>query len=154
MAQVQNQFSQSVEKGQVDLKFGVGAFSCQVDSSAPADLVAGDFVKLVDSLGGVPKVIKITADTDVIFGVVSFSFKNASYPALAMVEILGMKNGVIFLESSAAIARGASVMAVVSGSKVATATTGKRIAGYAFDKASASGQLIRVVIDLPGILSA
>ena len=154
MTQLQNQFSQSVEKGQLDLKIPSVVLSCMVDSAAPAELVAGDIVKLVDSAGGVPKILKITADTDAVFGMVISSFKDASYPALSNVEIVAFRGGVAYMQSSAAIARGANVMPVVSGSKVATATTGKRIVGYALDKATAANQIIRVVVDLPGILSA
>lgn len=153
MTQLQNQFQQSAEKGQMDLKFAAGTISCSVDSSAPANLVAGDLVKLVDSAGGVPKVIKITADTDDVFGVVLYSFKDASYPDLASVEIAAFRGAVVYMESSAAIARGAKVMPVVSGSKVATATVGKRVIGQALDKATASGELIRVVVDLFGALA-
>jgi hypothetical protein len=53
---------------------------------------------------------------------------------------------VMYMEASAAIARGAPVMPVVTGSKVATATVGKTVIGFAFDKASADGSLIRVYL--------
>ena len=145
MTQLSNQFAQSVEKGQVDLKMSIGTISCQVYASESTALVPGQAVKLIDSTGGVPKVTAVTADTDAIFGFVNFTFKNATFPALAAVEI-SIENNVLYLESSAAIARGAKVMYVVTGQKVATGTNGKTLVGYAFDKATASGQFIRIFL--------
>lgn len=154
MTQLQNQFKQSREKGEVDQRMGPGTISCQVGSAQVAALVPGQAVKIVDSAGGVPKVIAVAADTDDIYGVVAFTFKDATFPANSPVEIIGMRNGVIVMEAGAAIARNAEVQYVVTGAKVITAVATKRILGRAFDKAAADGDLIRVTVDLPGILKA
>lgn len=140
-----NQFTQEPVKGQPDLQFNPTTLPCQVVTGEATALVPGQAVKLVDSLGGVPKVTAVTADTDDVFGVVTYNIKNASFPALTPVEISAQGN-VVWMEASAAIARGAKVMVVVSGQKVATATVGKTVIGFAYDKASASGDLIRVYL--------
>lgn len=141
----QNQFVQSVVKGQVDLRFNGNTVACRVKSDEATALVPGQKVKIVDSAGGVPEVTAITADTDKVFGVVNYNVKDASFEAGSYVEI-SMWSNVVYLEASAAIARGADVMPVVTGNKIATATEGKSVVGMAIDKASADGDLIRVMI--------
>lgn len=151
MAQVQNQFAQTPEKGQLDLMAGGSVITCQVDATQSQALVPGQAVTCVDSAGGVPKVIAAAADTADVFGFVKFSFKDQDFPAGAAVEIAIFRGSVMFMQSSAAIARYAQVMPVIAGQKVATAAgAGKRIVGRALDKATAADQLIRVLIDLPG----
>lgn len=140
-----NQFAQTPTKGQADLSLNPNTLGCQVTSDEATALVPGQAVKLVDSLGGVPKVTAVTADTDDIFGVVLYNVKNATFPALQALEVAAQDN-VVYMEASAAIARGAKVMYVVTGQKVATATAGKTVVGFAFDKATASGDLIRVYL--------
>lgn len=152
MAQNPNQFKQSVEKGQVDLQMSLGTvMSVQVDAAQVAALVPGQAVTIVDSAGGIPKVIAAAADTNDIFGFVAYDFRKSSFAALEKCEIVFFRGGVMYMEASAAIARGAQVMPVISGQKVATAAgTGKRIIGRALDKAAANGDLIRVLVDVPG----
>jgi hypothetical protein len=149
-----NQFGMNAIKGQMDLRSGQPTLSCQVDSSASASLIPGQAVKIVDSVGGVPKVIPVAADTDDVFGFVVYDAKTPLFAVGDRVEILPMRCGVMFMESGAAVARNAEVQVVVSGSKVITAVSSKRIVGRALDKATASGQLIRVMVDLPGALKA
>jgi len=146
MSLVQNQFSQSVVKGLVDLRMSNNTVACRVKSDEATALVAGQAVKLVDSAGGVPEVTAIESDTDAVFGYVNYNLKQSSFEAGEAVEI-SLEQNAIYLEASEAIARGASVMPVVSGNKVATATAGKSVIGWAFDKASGSGSLIRVVLE-------
>jgi hypothetical protein len=149
-----NQFALSPIKGLVDMKFNASMISVVVDSTETGTLVAGQAVKLVDSLGGTPKVVACAADTDDVFGFVAYNIKNSGFVAGDAMEISFHRGSIMYLEASAAIARGAKVMIVVTGQKVATATTGKMIVGQAFDKASASGDLIRVLVDLPASLMA
>ena len=153
MAQNINQFAQGPQKGEVDLRLGGSVVACQVDVTSAGGLVPGQAVKMVDSLGGVPKVVECAADSDDVFGFIAYNIKNKFFAALDYVEVAAMRNSVMYMESSAAVARFAKVMIVLAGSKVATATTGKTIVGRAYDKATASGALIRVVIDLPGTLA-
>jgi hypothetical protein len=150
MAQALNQFLQSVEKGMLDLSIGTrSVVSCQV-SSTSAGLIPGQAVKLVDIKGGIPDVVEIAADTDDVFGFVAYNLKDQSFSAGMKVEVAFFRAAIMYMEASAAIVPYAKVMAVVTGQKVATATTGKTIIGRALDKAAASGELIRVMIDLPG----
>lgn len=150
MSQLQNQFAQSPTQGGLDLKFNSQTISCQVDVSSASPLIAGQAVKMVDSAGGVPKVVECAANDDDVFGFVNYSLKDASFGDYDQVEVSAFAGNVMWMTASAAIARNAKVMIVVSGSKVATATSGKTIVGRALDKAAADGDLIRVYIDLPG----
>lgn len=141
----QNQFAQSVVKGMVDLKHSPNTFSCRVASNETVALVPGQFVKLADVAGGAPVVTAITADTDTVFGVVSYNLRESSFAANASVEISSSLN-VVYVEASAAIARGLPVMPVILGQKVAVATPTKSIVGLALDKATDDGDLIRIIV--------
>lgn len=154
MALNQNQFVQIPVQGQLDLRFNGQTVSCQVDSSSAGSLVPGQAVKMVDSAGGIPKVVECAADEDDVFGFINFDQKNQSFAVGDRVEISAMRNNVMYMTAGAAIARNAEVMIVVASKKVVTATSTNRIVGRAFDKAAADGDLIRVVIDLPGALKA
>lgn len=142
-----NQFSQVPIQGQVDSSHDAGTLACQVYASESSALIPGQAVKMVDSGNGIPIVTAVTADSDEVFGFVNHNFKKDSYDALDMVEI-SLVNGlnVMWMTASAAIARNAVVTVVVSGSKVKTSTGGSRDCGRALDKASASGDLIRVML--------
>lgn len=150
MSQLVNQFSQAPVKGQMDLRFNMNVVSCRVKSDESSALVHGQSVKIVDLADGVPTVTAVAADTDDVFGFVSYSNKDQSFAAGDMLEIAALRGNVMYMEASAAIARWARVAVVVSGSKVVTASGTKTVIGRAYDKAATSGDLIRVVIDLPG----
>lgn len=156
-----NAFGMSVAKGQIDLRHGGGEpVSCAIDVTSTlgvdggAGLVPGQAVKLVNSAGGIPKVIECAADADDIFGFIVYDVKSSKFLRGDRCEVMGMRNGVMYMEASAAIARGAEVAIVVTGNKVVTAASGDRIVGRAFDAATAAGQMIRVTIDLPGAVKA
>lgn len=149
-----NQFAQSVVKGVMDLSVGTkSVLACQVDSSSAGNLIPAQAVKLVNVASGIPNIVECSADTDDVFGFIAYNIKDQEFDAGAKVEVAMGRTGVMYMEASAAIAVNAPVMIVVSGQKVATATAGKMIIGRALDKASASGDLIRVMIDLPGALA-
>jgi hypothetical protein len=151
MTQFMNQFAQTPEKGQLDQHPQPALIPCAVDSSQSTPLVPGQAVTIVDSAGGVPKVIAAATDTSDVWGFVPYDARKTSYAAGDYVEIAAFRGNVLYLEASAAIARGAQVMLVIAGSKVATAAgAGKRVVGRALDKATANGDLIRVYVDLPG----
>ncbi|AFC22569.1 hypothetical protein phi1422_0049 [Bdellovibrio phage phi1422] len=146
-----NQFGMNTEKGVVAMKMETGTFSVQIDATEAAELVPGQAVKLVDSAGGIPKVVKVAADTDEVFGFINYNKRQAKFKAGDVCEISGMRGNVMWMQAASAVARGAKVMVVVAGNKVDDAAAGaKTIIGWAFDKATAADQLIRVVIDLPG----
>lgn len=148
-----NQFGLSVKKGQVDLRSGQPTLSVQIDSSEAGTLVPGQAVKIVDSKGGIPKVIAAAADTDDVFGFIVIDLKTPSYVAGDRIEIVSGRSGFMYMEAGAAVARGAKVQIVVAGQKVITAVSTKRIVGSALDKAAASGDIIRVSVDLPGAIA-
>lgn len=149
--QLQNQFKQSSVKGQTDLKMSPSVMTCQVDAGQATPLVPGQLVTVVDSIGGIPKVIASAADTSDHFGVVLFNFKDKSYPAGQAVEIAFFKGTVVFMEAGGAIARNGKVMGLIAGQKVLAAVgSGKVVVGRALDKALADGDLIRVIVNLPG----
>lgn len=153
MTQAQNQFQQSAEKGMMDLRFNSNIISCQVDATSAGGLIPGQPVKLVDSVGGVPKIVECAADSDDVFGFIVFDIKSKQYNVGDKVEIAAFHDCVMYMEASAAIVRGEKVEIVLAGVKVATAASGKMIVGRALDKATAAGQLIRVVTNLPGTLA-
>ena len=145
-----NQFAMQAIQGQVDLKgFGSNVISCAVSLAEAGTLVAGTSVQLEDTAGGLPKVLKRSADTDPLFGFVVYNLKDSEFEAGDRVEV-AIVNSVQYMTASAAIARGASVETVVASDKVATqATSGAPVAGFALDKAAADGDLIRVYIQSP-----
>lgn len=150
MSLAQNQLAQIPVRGMLDLMIQPNIIGCQVYASESTALIPGQAVKLVDSADGVPKVTAATAATDDIFGFVPYDQKDQDFPAGAAVDIAFFRGCVMYMTASAAIARGAQVMIVVSGSKVATVSSSQRIIGRALDKAAANNDLIRVLIDLPG----
>lgn len=143
-----NQFSQSPVKGMLSLLLNPNTIAAQVDPAADTALVHAQAVKIVDSSSGVPQVQACTDDADDVFGFVNFVMKQSSFAAGKVLELSQGRGNVMYMEASEAIAKGAQVMIVVSGQKVATATSGKTIVGKALDKADAEGDLIRVEIDL------
>jgi hypothetical protein len=153
MALDQNQFAQTVVQGMIALDKSVGTISVQIDASSGGGLVPGQAVKMVDSAGGIPKVVECAATTDDVFGFINYDMRRAMFGVGDKVEISSMHGNIMWMTASAAIARNAKVMLVIAGSKVVTAgTTGNVIIGRALDKAAANGDLIRVIIDLPGLL--
>ncbi len=155
MTQLSNQFAQTPQLGQLDLSFNTTTVSCQIDTSESGTLVPGQSVKLVDSAGGVPKVIACAADADTVFGFINYQMKQSGYVAGDAVEISTGYGNVMYLRATAAIARGALLkQAVASTGGVLTATAGAKIVGWALDKAAADGDLIRVFVNAPSFFTA
>jgi hypothetical protein len=147
MTQLQNQQSQTPIQGQLDMQYNSNVINAVVDTTSGGGLVPGTPVKIVDNAGGVPKVVECAADTDDVIGFIQYAIRNATYAVGDAVPIALVNGGAaMYLAASAAIARGASVMVVISGVKVATATSGKTIVGRALDKAAANGDLIRILM--------
>lgn len=151
-AQNPNQFTQTPTLGMIDLRFPYNTVSVLVDASQVGSIYAGSPVKLVDSAGGVPKVVGIAANSDEVLGFINFDVKTVAFTAGMPAEI-SMSGNVVYLYSTAAIARGAQVVpdnaVTIGGVKSAAGATGSRIVGWAYDKATAAGQLIRVVLRTP-----
>jgi hypothetical protein len=151
-AQNVNQFLQTPILGMLDQGAPFyGTISCEIDASESGTLVAGQPVKMFNSAGGVPKVVAASAVSDNILGYITYNKKDVSFVAGDRVEISTFGN-VMYLISVGAIDRGAQVEAsllYVGGVKTETGSSGARVVGWAFDKATADGTLIRVMIQTP-----
>lgn len=147
-----NQFKQDVVAGQQDLSFVGSVVSCQVKTGESTALVAGQSVKIVDSAGGVPKVTARAANTDGTFGVIIRNLKDQTFPAESAVEV-GLKGTVVYLTAGAAIARGAAVEINYDDDKVIANAGVNPVVGFAYDKAAADGDLIRVYLECPAVPS-
>lgn len=146
-----NQFAQAPFLGMIaELTESIN-FPAQIGPAQSGSLLAGCFVKMVDSAGGVPKVVAASADSDDVWGAIIYNIKNASYAAGAVCQV-AMEGSFMWLTATAAIARGAQVAldyATSGGVKPISGSGGERIVGRAFDKATVAGQLIRVLIKTP-----
>jgi len=155
MSQNLNQFKQTAVVGDIDLQTNPNPalFPCLFkDASETADTVVipGEPVKLVDlgasDIVGPPIVDEMADDNDGgALGVVVYTTKENTHSDGDIVQVAG-EGTVIYLEASAAIARGAKVSAVLASPGQVVTTTTEDELGTALDKASASGDLIRVLI--------
>lgn len=146
----QNQFLQTPIQGQVDLDAQNQSFTLavQVDSTQAVALIAGQAVKVVDSAGGIPKVVSLAADTDEAAGFIEFNQKDASYPAYARAE-MGLTGTIMYMTAAGAISRWGKVEVVSASNKVKASGGVNPGVGLALEKAAADGDLIRVLIQEP-----
>lgn len=148
-----NQFQQSQFLGTLDQAFNYDTISAQIDVSQVGGLTAGAPVKLVPktSPNSAPKVIGITAITDEVFGYINYDIKTIQYVAASLCQI-SLAGNVMYLYSTAAITQGTQVVPTIStmgGVAQVTGSSAANIVGFAFDGASAAGQLIRVKLACP-----
>lgn len=143
MAQNMNQFSQGTVKGQVMGIPTPATLSAQVTTGGTT-VYPGYAVKLVDGVANTI-LVNAAAATDDIFGFVVFNPKKSSFAALDALEV-ALPGTVIILEAGASIARGQTIEYVASGGKVTGYAGTNTPCGVALDKATASGQLIRVLV--------
>lgn len=152
MSQLQNQFSQAPVQGMLDLKAGSQGLIVEgiVDSSSDGGLVAGQPVKMVDSgaLGTPPKFVECAADTDDVFGFIVYDIKAATYAVGDRVTVASGFGAVMYMTASAAAARNAKAKIVISGVKVVTESASGMCIGRFFDKPTADGDLVRVIINI------
>ncbi len=143
----QNQFQQRAILGQVDMPYSFNTIAVQVDHSELEHVYPGSPLKVVDSVGGAPKVVLCTADTDDFFGFANYNIKNSYFTAGMPLEI-SQEGNWIFLYATGPIARGARVQLDLlnNGVAEAVASSGKSIVGVAMDKAVSQGDLIRVSV--------
>ncbi len=146
----QNQFTQIAVQGMLDLRFNASTISCEMDTTTAGAIVPGTAVKIVNSAGGIPKVVECDIDTNDVFGFINYDLKQKTFNAFDRVEVSFFRGNVMYMTASAAISRNAQVAIVIANDKIVTATSTQRIVGRALDKAAADGDLIRVIIDLPG----
>lgn len=146
-----NQFQQTPYLGTLDQAFDYDTTAVQIDVSQATALYAGSAVKMVDSAGGVPKVVGCSANSDVVLGFINYDIKSQSFLAGANAEI-SMSGNVMYLYATGAIARGAQVtldLTTNGGVAQLVGSSGAQIVGWAMDKAAAAGTLIRVFIKTP-----
>ena len=148
MTQNSNQREQNSEQGQLDLAINPAVMSAFIALTETETLVPGTPVKLADIAGGVPRLLVATADTDAIFGYLVRNFKDQSWVAGEHCEV-AFAGSVMYMTAGAAIARGANVEYDVSAVKVITAAGVNPVTGIALDKATADGDLVRVLILVP-----
>lgn len=151
-----NQFAQTPYLGMIDLRFDYDTVSAQIDVSQVGFLYAGAAVKIVDSADGTPKVVGCTANSDEVFGFINFDIKTVQYAAGSLCE-LSLSGNVMYLFSTGAISRGAQVTLDVTtqgGVAQAVPASGANLVGFAYDKAVAAGQLIRIKLNTPSYLFA
>lgn len=152
----QNQFALAAQLGALDMNYNYDTVSVQIDSSQSGALYAGAAVKIVDNGGGVPKVIGCAANTDEVLGFIKYDMKDAAFTAGMPCEI-SMAGNMQYMYATAAIARGIQVtldLTTNGGVAPITAMSGNDIVGWAYDKASNPGDLIRVFIRTPSFLKA
>lgn len=150
----QNQFAETPFLGQLDLKFNPDTISCEVDAAETGILVAGAAVKFATTPGGLPKVLKCIAASDVACGFVNYDIKSKQYVAGDKLEI-SMKGNVMFLLAVAAINRGVQVTSLpedavggANGGVITAAGSGLQKVGFALDTIP-QGQLGRIFIEAP-----
>lgn len=151
MTQLINQFKITTDQGQIDNPTGASqVISCRVSASQATALVPGQAVKLEDSVGGIPNVLSLATDGDAVLGFVVLTAKDATFTAGQNVGI-AISGTIMQMTANGAIARGAAVSTVNSTVKITQSTGLYPSVGWAYDKAAADGDIIRVFISTPGI---
>ena len=145
-----NQFKPTSLLGGLSFVNNPNVKSVKIDPASTATkLQAGTPVKLVDKTSSEVLVDACSAATDPVYGVIIFNAKKGTYSAGQTVEI-ACKGTVIFLESSAAIARGARVSSAVTPTAPTvvtnTTSTNARV-GQCLDKCAAANVLVRIEVD-------
>jgi len=152
-----NQFKQGNAVGTLDLNVNPNPFSMvvQYQSGGTGNLVPGEGV-ILDDLGAsdynsLPQVDKRALTADAIEGVVIFDPKRASATPGTRITI-AKKHAVVFMNSGAALLRGAKVeLVLATAGNVITQSAGA-LFGKALDKATAADELIRVEILTDGVV--
>lgn len=146
--QNQNQFRQTPVLGQVDATVNPNIKSVKIDpASVSTHLQVGQALKLVDT-AGTEIIVDEAAVTDKCYGVIVYNPRKNVYAAGDTVEV-ACRGSVLYLEASAAIARGARVQNAPAGPTVSTLTSygTNCMIGITLDKPTGSGQLTRIEID-------
>ena len=115
------------------------------ECKAAEALKAGDIVKIKNIDSPITVVEKVTATTDVPFGVVSYDTAKQEACVAGDIVNVAYDYSVVKMEAKDALNAGAKVMAVINGMQVTTATDGQAIVGQACIKCAA-GALVPVMI--------
>lgn len=148
LTQNQNQFVQTALLGQVTMAPNPSILPAKIYiSSVATKLQAGQGVALVNQAGAEITVDQATDTTTECFGVIIYNPRKNTYSAGDTIEV-ALNGSVVYMETSAAIARGAKVMLDPSGPTVSTLTglPTNAMLGICLDKPTASGQLARILL--------
>lgn len=156
MSYQMNVFAPTEEiKGRRVLPANTESYSGVADSSVPdsAPLLPGDPVKIVAGTKGLPHFAK-AAVGDTIMGFVEWNVIRPSYSAGTLLQVSPATN-VMYMEAADALDAGVGVnisnLATVT---IAKAAAGKSVIGYTLESATVAGQLVRVKIGEPVVLTA
>lgn len=149
-----NQFQMSPFLGMLDLKVGnTNVTAAQIDVTQLTALYNGSAVNVVNGANGIPTVVGSSTDADNVWGFIVYDIKSASYVVGNRCEI-AQQGSCIWLYATTAITRGTQVVLDLTSQGAVQAATGSdTVIGYAFDQATAYGQLIRVVLTTPSFLA-
>lgn len=139
-----NQFAQGPIKGDVSAIPSPNVISCQITTTSSNTLKAGSAVKLVAGTAYTILVDK-SAATEQQIGFVVFNPKKDSFTAGDQIEV-ALAECVMWMEAGAAFNRGQNVEQVSTGDKVIAYAGVNTAVGVALDTASASGDLVRILI--------
>lgn len=143
--QNQNQFAQTPVLGQVDLTgFGNNVFPAKINPASVGLLQVGQAFKIVD-VAGSEIIVDVAAIGEMAIGVLIYNPKKSVYVAGDTVDLAGAGT-VVYLEASAAVARGANVQQDPTAVTVATRTSTNFRLGKMLDKPTAAATLCRVLI--------
>ena len=142
--QNQNQFAMGPIKGGLSAVPNPATISCQITTASASTFYGATAVKLISGTANTILVEKAAA-TDQIFGFVILQPKKPSHTAGGKVEI-ALSGSVMEMESGGAFNRGQMLEIVASGDKVIVYGNVNSPIGIALDTASATGQLVRVLI--------
>lgn len=146
--QNQNQFAQTPLIGEQDwtVNQNIVAMRIWASSVSANPLVAGQAFVRIDQTGQ-PPIVDVCAITAKASGVAIHNMKGDTYVKGQIIDV-ALVGSVVYMETSGAIAGNARVQLDPTGPTVSTLTAGTNASiGYAIDKATATGQLIRVYID-------
>lgn len=145
-----NQFKQTPLVGQPDLTVNQNIVPARIlaTSTGGALLVAGNGFKLSDTAGPVPIVDLIADATEQIWGVAIHNMKRDTFVAGDYLD-LALVGSTVWMQTSAAIARGAKVQLDPTGPTIATLTNKPNNCsiGYTIDKPTAANALCRVYLN-------
>lgn len=144
-----NQFTEAPFLGMLDLRFNPDTIAVEFDPAGSGSLYAGQLVKFTQVVGGIPKVVPITANTDEVAGMIAYDIKTKVFLPGDKME-MSMSQNVGYMYATGAIARGAQVAPdITTAGGVKVPVTGDNLIGWAIDVATAPGQLIRIKLNSP-----
>lgn len=136
-------------KGRLDLQANIDSLSCIIDSTQNTAIKAGTPVKVVTTSAKLPHIVAC-ASGDLIMGFVKHSPRKDSFVAGDVVEV-SYGGDVMYLEADSAINAGVPVN-VTDFTDMAVgpigSTAGSTV-GFALEKATSAGQLVRVLLRTP-----